>query len=100
VREGPASRSYGLQVARLAGVPREVVAAARSYLGVLERRAGPLAPPGPQAELSFAPPAAPASDPGAESAARLAAEIEALDPDALTPREALEALYRLKDLAR
>jgi DNA mismatch repair protein MutS len=100
VREGPASRSYGLQVARLAGVPREVLAAARSYLGVLERRAQPLAPPGPQAELSFAAPVAPApADHDADAAARVAAAVAALDPDALTPREALEALYRLRDLA-
>ncbi len=97
VRPGPASKSYGLQVARLAGVPREVIAAARSYLTTLERRGG-AEPPGPQAELVFsAPPVAPAAGP---DAAPVLAELAALDPDALTPREALDALYRLKGLSR
>ena len=95
VKPGPANRSYGLQVARLAGVPREVIAAARQYLATLEQRGEGMRPPGPQAELSFAAPAA-APSPGAEALAAL----ERLDPDALTPREALEALYRLKGLAR
>jgi len=101
VKPGPANRSYGLQVARLAGVPPEVVAAARHYLGVLEQRAHELRAPGPQAELGFdaprgtppaaVPPAAPASH------AALAA-LAGLDPDSLTPRAALEALYQLKRL--
>ncbi len=94
VRPGPASRSYGLQVARLAGVPREVIAAARRYLATLERRGEELKPPGPQAELGFGAPPAAVAPPGA----RALAELAALDPDALTPREALEALYRLKRL--
>ena len=97
VRPGPASKSYGLQVARLAGVPREVIAAARSYLTALERRGG-AGPPGPQAELAFdAPPVAPAAD---SSGAPVLAELAVLDPDTLTPREALDALYRLKGLTR
>ncbi len=100
VKPGPASRSYGLQVARLAGVPREVIAAARRYLAALEKRGEEHKPPGPQAELSFAaPPAAPAAAPP-EAPSRVLAELELLDPDALTPREALDALYRLRDLAR
>jgi DNA mismatch repair protein MutS len=99
VKPGPASRSWGLQVARLAGVPREVVAAARRYLAALERRDHDLNPPGPQAELAFAAPAAaPAAPAAPDAAARLAAELAALDPDQLTPREALEALYRLRSL--
>jgi DNA mismatch repair protein MutS len=102
VKPGPASRSYGLQVARLAGVPRDVLAAARRYLAQLEKRDHELHPPGPQAELSFATPArdAPArdADAAAARAAALVAEVNALDPDALTPREALDALYRLKSL--
>jgi len=100
VKPGPASRSYGLQVARLAGVPREVIAAARRYLATLERRDHDLRPPGPQAELLFAGPvASPAAPVTADAAAaRFAAELAALDPDALTPREALDALYRLKSL--
>ena len=98
VKDGPASRSYGLQVARLAGVPREVIAAARRYLSVLEQRGEELRPPSPQAELSFAAPAA--GPPAPEAPARVLGELELIDPDALTPREALDALYRLKDLAR
>jgi DNA mismatch repair protein MutS len=94
VRPGPASRSYGLQVARLAGVPREVIAAARRYLAALERREHELKPPGPQAEFGFSAPAAATAPP----AGRVASELAALDPDTLTPREALEALYRLKRL--
>ena len=95
VKPGPANRSYGLQVARLAGVPREVIAAARQYLATLEKRGEALKPPGPQAELSFA---APSARPATASEALAA--LGQLDPDALTPREALEALYRLKGLAR
>jgi DNA mismatch repair protein MutS len=99
VKPGPASRSYGLQVARLAGVPREVIAAARRYLGALEQRGEELKPPSPQSELSFAAPAATGSaQPGA--AARVLEELGRTDPDALTPREALDALYRLRELAR
>jgi DNA mismatch repair protein MutS len=115
VKPGPASRSYGLQVARLAGVPRDVLAAARKYLAQLEKRDHELHPPGPQVELVFAAPAAAAGsaaladaatavggDVGA-GAADFAAravydEVAALDPDELTPREALDALYRLKSL--
>jgi DNA mismatch repair protein MutS len=99
VKAGPASRSYGLQVARLAGVPREVIAAARRYLGVLEARGAELAPPGPQAELAFAAPPGPGAAPAAPGAAGAAlGELAFLDPDALTPREALDALYRLRAL--
>ncbi len=97
VKDGPASRSYGLQVARLAGVPREVVAAARLYLVALERRDHDQHPPGPQGELSFAAPAI-TSAPPPLPAGLLARELAAIDPDALTPREALEVLYRLKQL--
>jgi DNA mismatch repair protein MutS len=86
VRPGPANRSYGLQVARLAGVPRAVIAAAREYLGELERRAN-----AEQAAQSL--PSAPA--PATEAAL---AALAALDPDGLTPRQAHDALYRLKSL--
>ncbi len=98
VKAGPANQSYGLQVARLAGVPREVIAAARTYLATLERREHDTKPPGPQAELSFAAPA-PTAAPAA-AADRVLEELARLDPDVLTPREALEALYRLKQLKR
>ncbi len=101
VKAGPASKSYGLQVARLAGVPREVIAAARRYLTELEKRGSQTEPPGPQAELSFEAPAPGAPSAGLDAAAAgVLTELAALNPDALTPREALDALYRLKDLSR
>jgi len=105
VRDGPANRSFGLQVAQLAGVPRDVIGAARSYLAQLE--AGSLAQPrvaGPQAELplfSAAPPLA--SMPEATPAPlqnELQRRLAAIEPDELTPRRALELLYELRQLAR
>ncbi len=92
VREGPANQSYGLAVAALAGVPPRVIAAARKYLAELERRSASTHAPQLQQELLLAVPAAAAPHP-------LAAALDALDPDSLSPREALEALYRLKRLA-
>jgi len=89
VEEGPASQSYGLQVAQLAGIPKSVVAAARRKLAQLEQQsvAG-----GPQADLFTAvAPAADAPPPALEA-------LLDIDPDALTPRQALEALYQLKQL--
>jgi DNA mismatch repair protein MutS len=95
VREGPASRSYGLQVAQLAGVPRDIIAAARRTLALLEARSAHAGlSHSPQAELPFAaapPPEAPV-DPRARD---LLQRLAALDPDTLTPRAALELLYDL-----
>ncbi|NGP52137.1 DNA mismatch repair protein MutS [Thioalkalivibrio sp. XN8] len=88
VREGPANQSYGLQVAALAGVPPEVIRRARGYLRELEQ--GRATAPGPQPELPlFAPP--PRPDPVAQ-------RLRQLDPDSLSPREALAVLYELKAL--
>jgi DNA mismatch repair protein MutS len=100
VKEGPASRSYGLQVAQLAGVPREVIGQARRYLEALEaqrdrldavdrdRQDGKRA----QKELPlFAAAPEPPPDP-------LRAALTALDPDEMSPKAALEAVYRLKRL--
>ena len=55
VKEGPANQSYGLQVARLAGVPKMVIQDARRYLGELERRDHSARPAAPQQELDLAP---------------------------------------------
>ncbi len=90
VKEGPANQSYGLQVARLAGVPREVVQAARRHLQDLESRDHAARPATPQRELELAPPPDPAE------AAALAA-LRSMDPDALSPRDALSALFNLKE---
>jgi len=91
IEPGPASRSYGVQVARLAGMPAALVRQARATLEALEsqQRAGDA-----QVDLFAAPPAAG----GAPEPSALDAALAAIDPDALTPREALDALYRLKSL--
>jgi len=88
VKEGPANQSYGLQVARLAGVPRAVVGDARRFLAGLEQR-DHAAPPSPQGSL-------PLGTPGREEAHPALEQLRELDPDALTPREALDLLYRLR----
>ena len=93
VKDGPANQSYGLQVARLAGVPAGVVAEARRYLGELERRDHGSRPDTPQRELDLAPPVDPA-----EAAAL--SELRSVDPDSLTPREALALVFRLRDRLR
>ncbi|MCY1355452.1 DNA mismatch repair protein MutS [compost metagenome] len=115
VQDGPASQSYGLQVAQLAGVPQPVIRAARKHLAWLEQQSAD-ATPTPQLDL-FAAPALPETDddegdegaghaPATPQPAALAPEHAALidtladlDPDSLTPRAALDALYRLKALA-
>ncbi len=89
LEEGPASQSYGLQVAALAGVPPAVIRAARRHLQELEHRT--LARDG-QPDLFVAPPA---PEPARHPVLDL---LEAVDPDALTPREALELVYRLRKL--
>jgi DNA mismatch repair protein MutS len=93
VQPGPANRSYGLQVAALAGVPAPVIARARTLLAALERAPQPSAPvasqpPAPQLSLFSAPPS------------RALQELDELDPDLLTPRAALDWLYRLRDIRR
>ncbi|WP_296891875.1 DNA mismatch repair protein MutS [Thiobacillus sp.] len=90
VEDGPASQSYGIQVARLAGVPSPVIHAARRHLRELEDAQ---LQPGPQGDLfaahlpNDAPPPHPALD-----------QLRELDPDTLTPKAALDMLYALKAL--
>jgi DNA mismatch repair protein MutS len=91
VEEGPASQSYGIQVAQLAGVPAAVVRAAKKHLAKLEEDA---AGHSPQGDL-FSVPATPHD----KQEHRLQEALRELDPDALSPREALELLYRLKGFA-
>ena len=92
VEEGPASKSYGLQVAALAGVPKPVVRQARKYLEALEEqsltRSGQ---PDLFAGAGRAPEAVPEADP-------LRDALQDVNPDELSPREALELLYRLKKI--
>jgi len=91
VEEGPADRSYGLQVAGLAGVPRPVVRQAKKYLEMLEQQS--LSRGGQEdlfARIKSSDPE-PVSDP-------LRDTLQGINPDELSPREALELLYRLKKL--
>jgi DNA mismatch repair protein MutS len=92
VEEGPASQSYGIQVAALAGIPGSVVRDAKRRLAALENRE---AAAGPQPDLFAALPPAEAEAPPHPAVDAL----RDLDPDALSPREALERLYELKQLA-
>ena len=93
VKEGPANQSYGLQVARLAGVPRMVIQDARRYLGELEQRDHAARPAAPQQQLELAPP----RDPASES---LIQELERLDADGLSPRDALALIFAFKERLR
>jgi DNA mismatch repair protein MutS len=98
VKEGPASQSYGLQVAALAGIPKTVTAQARRYLTELERERDALRSfNSPQGELAlFAPPSAPAPVDSPLSSAL--AELRAVDPESLSPRAALDLVFRLRQL--
>lgn len=94
VREGPANQSYGLAVAALAGVPADVIERAKARLRELEEAALRHAQPTSGAfQLSLFPPE---PDPAPEHP--ICEEIRGLDPDGLTPRAALDALYRLKGM--
>ena len=120
VNEGPANQSYGLQVAQLAGVPSAVIRAARKHLAHLEQQSA--AQPAPQLDL-FAPPpmahdadecgydhgydahhgdddhdkaASAQTDPLTDA---LVERLRAIDPNELRPRDALDLLYELHELA-
>jgi DNA mismatch repair protein MutS len=93
---GAADRSYGLQVARLAGLPAAVVDRAKTILSELERsdRERPRQALVDDLPLFAAAPRKPERvDPTTDP---LREALDGIDPDAMTPREALEALYRLK----
>jgi DNA mismatch repair protein MutS len=94
IEAGPASRSYGVQVAKLAGMPGSLVRQARATLEALEadKTRGDA-----QVDL-FAAPAALDAAAAAAGPSRAEAALAAIDPDRLAPREALEALYKLKSL--
>lgn len=84
VREGAANQSYGIQVAQLAGIPRAVISAAKNHLKKLA-----LADQQPvQSEMAFA-----VSEPS-----QVEGTLADVDPDSLTPKQALEVLYELKGM--
>ncbi len=99
VREGPASRSYGLQVAALAGVPKAIIRRAGQRLKQLEQRAlsGEASP---QGSLFAAPVAIESEDETDQAANALLEKIDNLEVDDLSPREALQVLYELKKIIR
>lgn len=101
VQPGPASQSYGLQVAQLAGIPQSVIRSARKHLAELEAHSvqstaqfdlfsSSAAPAETEPEIAVIPPAL----------QELQDTIASIDPDSMTPREALDALYELKSLIR
>ena len=95
--EGPADRSYGLAVAKLAGVPASVVARAKAVLDKLEK--GRAETGGLAAGLGDLPLFAAALDSAEELRDALRERLGGIDVDALSPRDALELLYELKRLA-
>ena len=94
VQEGPASQSYGLQVAQLAGVPQNVIQYAREKLVHLEQDASG----NPQTmTVTTPPPPPPMQNDMFNSAPHpVVTELESVSPDDLTPRQALDLLYQLK----
>ncbi|MEP6356281.1 MAG: DNA mismatch repair protein MutS [Hyphomicrobiales bacterium] len=96
---GAADRSYGIQVAKLAGLPATVINRAKGVLGQLEAsdRQNPTTLIDDLPLFNAAKPAPPTSN-AAEGALKMA--LDAVNPDDLTPREALEQLYALKARAR
>src|SRR5438309_2303785 len=92
VEEGPASRSYGLQVAQLAGLPENVIRNARRYLQMLEEAS---LTQGGQNDLFASGKPEPDAPPESDT---LRDALAAVSPDELSPREALELLYKLKRL--
>jgi DNA mismatch repair protein MutS len=90
VKPGPANQSYGLQVARLAGIPAQTIQLARQKLHLLEQQSTQ-----PQGDLFNLP--APVEDTTAQT---LLVELEAIDADELSPKQALDLIYHLKNLAK
>ncbi|KMZ13057.1 DNA mismatch repair protein MutS [Candidatus Burkholderia humilis] len=102
VNEGPANQSYGLQVAQLAGVPNAVIRAARKHLAHLEQQSA--SQPAAQFDLFASQPYTPYEDEPEEPTAApvenpALEKLRTLDPNDLRPRDALDLLYELHELA-
>ena len=91
VEEGAANQSYGIQVAQLAGIPKSVVTAAKRKLSQLENNQVQQNQDQPDMFTAVVEPEEAAQHP-------VVGELEVMQPDDLTPKQALELLYRLKDL--
>jgi DNA mismatch repair protein MutS len=114
IENGPASQSYGLQVAKLAGIPQTVIAEARQQLKLLESGEHPHSQSviGSTASNTATPAPTPAKAEKEKSTTPLQSELfsspespalealEKVDPDDLTPRQALELVFHLKQLAK
>jgi DNA mismatch repair protein MutS len=101
VKDGPANQSYGLQVAALAGIPKDVIAAARRYLGELERERDALRNSvSTQSQLPlFIPPRAQSHETVRTVVlSPVLTALRAVDPNGLSPREALDLVFRLREL--
>jgi DNA mismatch repair protein MutS len=92
LEEGPASQSYGIQVAQLAGVPSAVVRAAKKHLAKLEEEAASRSPQGDLFSTAIKEDASSASHPAIEA-------LQQAELDSMSPKEALDLLYRLKKLS-
>jgi len=93
VKDGPANQSYGLQVAQLAGVPKNVIEQARKKLHQLEQDARQVPQQGQTMPLNLG-----FSEEVDEAANEIKNALQAIEPDELTPRQALDALYHLRKL--
>lgn len=98
VQHGPASQSHGLQVAKLAGIPAGVIKDAQSRLNILEKQQKQQLNPSVQTELFGSEPEIVERVVEIEKSAPALDQLQQLDIDSLTPREALQQLYALKDL--
>ena len=104
IEAGPASKSYGIAVAKLAGLPARALKAAQKYLENLESQAAEQRPQldffgSASFEPDFADDSAQDGERPSEKSSALFAELDSIHPDEMSPREALDALYRLKQLA-
>ena len=100
VGPGAADRSYGIHVARLAGLPPESLLRAEAILADLERGRGPARGAGSIEDLPlFAHPRTPPAPPPPAPPSEVETALGTVNPDDLSPREALEFVYRLKGLA-
>ncbi len=94
IQDGPAPRSYGLEVAKLSGLPQDVIARAYELLSQAPQSDSSPRRVEPARQMGlFCAPQQPKRDPKVE---RVLTALEALDPDAMTPRDALSVLYDLK----
>lgn len=100
IQEGPASKSFGLQVAKLAGIPDNVIQSAKIKLASLEKSANTKQAMDQSATQATAKQASPQPDMFANPIHPAIQSLEELSPDEITPKQALELLYKLKKLIK